>query len=312
MFFHNESGQAHLPEHQRRRFWQTPAVRHLAWLCEAPSLVACGPAFSIADHLPEDVLKRLLTLDQHPEPLLAHLENGSSRRLGHYFESLYHYALASILEWPVVLRNTPIRNSAGRTLGELDFVVCNPLTGQLEHIEVAVKFYLGFVDRGETMWFGPNAHDRLDLKTRRMMDHQCRMTERAETKALLGSRELDSPITPAMALPGNLFYPMSGPQASAPCWANADHERGYWLRHSDLASIDTDHWIPLRKPHWLGPCQTSTAPEPALVKETLAAVIETNRPRLFAKLEARADGQGYEETERYFVVPEIWPTPPPT
>lgn len=310
MFMHNASGQDNVPEFPRRHYWQTPAVRHLAWLCCAPSLVNCGPAFRIADYLPENTLERLLTLDHNPEPLLTHLENGSSRRLGHYFERLYHFALASILEWPVLLRNTPVRDNNGRTLGELDFVVRNPLNGQLTHIEVAVKFYLGYVDGGETTWFGPNAHDRLDLKTRRMIDHQCRMTERAETREMLGTHELESPITPAMALPGNLFYPAFGPQASAPGWAHAHHERGYWIRHSDLRRVDLSAWTPLIKPHWLGPYQTSHAPDADLTKAALDAIVETNRPRLFAKLEARTDGQGYEEAGRYFVVPESWPTPP--
>lgn len=312
MFLHNASGQDKTPDFQRRRYWQTPAVRHLAWLCCAPSLVNCGPAFCIADYLPEDTMERLLTLDRNPEPLLVHLENGTSRRLGHYFERLYHYALASILEWPVLLRNTPVRDSSGRTLGELDFVVRNPSSGQLAHIEVAVKFYLGYVDGSETIWFGPNAHDRLDLKTRRMIDHQCRMTERAETRVMLGTHELESPITPAMALPGNLFYPAFGPRASAPGWTHAHHERGYWIRHSDLRRVDFSAWTHLQKPHWLGSYQASHAPNADLTKAALDAVIETNRPRLFAKLEARPDGQGYQEAGRYFVVPETWPTPPTT
>lgn len=310
MLLYDESEKGDALKFQCQRCWHTPAVRHLAWLCGAPSLVDIGPGFSLADHLPDDTLERLLALDRNPKPLLTHLENGQSQRLGHYFERLFHYALASILEWPVLLRNTPVRDSTGRTLGELDFVVRNPSSGQLTHIEVAVKFYLGYVDGGETTWFGPNAHDRLDLKTRRMIDHQCRMTERAETRVMLGTHELDSPVTPAMALPGNLFYPAFGPQASAPSWAHTQHERGYWIRHSDLTRVDISGWAPLRKPHWLGPYQTNSAPDADLATEALHAVVETNRPRLFAKLEARADKQGYEEAGRYFVVPEIWPTPP--
>lgn len=311
MFLHHKSGQSNVPKFLRRRLWQTPAVRHLAWLCGAPSLVECGPEFSLINHLPADTLERLLALDQNPEPLLAHLENGTSRRLGHYFERLYHFALASILEWPVLLRNTPVRDSTGRTLGELDFVVRNPTSGGLTHIEVAVKFYLGHVEGGQTIWFGPNSHDRLDLKTRRMIDHQCRMTEREETRVMLGAHHIDGAITTAMALPGNLFYPAFGAQASAPTWAYTHHERGYWIRHSELMRVDIADWAPLQKPHWLGPYQTSGAPDSDLTKKALNAVVETNRPRLFAKLETRPDGHGYEEASRYFVVPEIWPTPPP-
>ncbi|WP_166264516.1 DUF1853 family protein [Marinobacter caseinilyticus] len=294
-----------------RPYWHTPAVRHLAWLCEAPSLINTGPVFSLADYLPPDTQQRLQSLDQSPSPLLSYLGDSQSWRLGQYFENLYHFLLEHILEWPVLLRNAAVRERHGRTLGELDFIVRNPLNDELQHHEIAVKFYLGFDEDGHTRWYGPNAHDRLDLKTRRLLDHQCRMTEREETQALLASVGLDGPVTPVVFMPGNLFYPQPGDSQSVvlPHWTGARHERGHWIRHSEVSAQDTTRWTPLRKPHWLGCYQTEKIPDYTETEQAMAAVAETGKPRLFAEMAKRSDGQGYDEVMRCFVMPENWPEP---
>lgn len=295
------------------RYWQTPAVRHLAWLCSAPPLIRKGPVFHPGDWLPPHTRQRLTELDQYPAPLLARLEQSQSHRLGHYFEELYHFLLEYLLGWPVLLRNQPIRAADGSTLGELDFIVRNARNGRLEHHEVAVKFYLGLAQPegsgNDTLWYGPNARDRLDLKTDRMVFHQCTMSQRPETRSLLAEHNLDEPLTPALVMPGNLFTPpgQGGSGVQPPDWVNPEHESGYWVYHSALADLDTEHWSILRKPHWLGPVQQAPAPDFGATRDALAAVAHLQRPALFAALHARADRQGYEETERWFVVPDGWP-----
>lgn len=290
------------------RLWKTPAVRHLAWLCYAPALIRSGPVFQVRDALPADVWRRLEVLDESPRRLLQHLDQSQSRRLGHYFEQLYEFLLTDILGWTVVLRNAPVRSTGGRTLGELDFVVRNPDTGTLEHHEVAVKYYLGVSSNPATHWYGPNTHDRLDLKTRRMLDHQCRMTERPETRALLLAHGLDEPVTPALVMPGNLFYPAKAEQPLVPPdWVAPGHERGRWIHHGDLDGLSTDHWQPLFKPDWLGPYQSTRAPDTGATVAGLAHIAGQQRPGLFASMIQREDKQGFMEYERWFVVPDGWP-----
>ncbi|MDX1754644.1 MAG: DUF1853 family protein [Marinobacter sp.] len=291
-------------------FWQTPAVRHLAWLCEAPSLIRRGPVFHIGDWLPDDTPDRLRQLDTEPEPLLRKLDSQRSHRLGHYFEELYHFLLSELLGWPVLLRNLAIRTGQRRTLGELDFLVRNPHTGALEHHEVAVKFYLAHGPGNSLRWYGPNARDRLDLKAERMVHHQCTMTGRPETLAQLGELGFREPVTPALVMPGTLFSHPSAPAPPLPTWVNPDHERGCWLHHHQLANLDTSLWMPLHKPHWLGRYQSRSVPAPGTTEASLAAVAETDRPTLFAQMQARPDGIGYTEINRWFVVPDSWPQVP--
>ncbi|GAL05455.1 hypothetical protein JCM19237_545 [Photobacterium aphoticum] len=49
-------------------------------------------------------------------------------------------------------------------------MVKNKCTGELEHWEVAIKFYLAW----EQQWPGPNAKDNLDKKAQRMLSTSCR------------------------------------------------------------------------------------------------------------------------------------------
>lgn len=287
--------------------WQTPEVRHLAWLCQAPPLVTSGPVFDLRTALPPDYPQRLRQLDLTPQPLIDRLAAGNTHRLGQYFENLYHFLLSDVLDWPVLLRNVPVRNEQGRTLGELDFVVRNPATGRLQHHEVAVKFYLAFDTGYTTHWYGPNAHDRLDLKTRRMISHQCRMTERPETRKVLAELGLDDDIEAAMIMPGYLFLEDSNPHARVPDWVNTDPQQGRWIRSGRLGDKDIDRWVPLHKPDWLGPFQSLTPPDSAATRDALNEAVNQGWPRLFAEMKPRTDRAGFEEHQRWFVMPESWP-----
>ncbi|GAL36185.1 hypothetical protein JCM19240_1627 [Vibrio maritimus] len=67
----------------------------------------------------------------------------------------------------------------GRTLGAIDFLIEKPDQQQLEHWEVAIKFYL----LKDGLWYGPNAKDRLDKKLNRMLEHQLKMSGTPAFKA---------------------------------------------------------------------------------------------------------------------------------
>ncbi|WP_404361693.1 DUF1853 family protein [Marinobacter sp.] len=294
--------------YSRTRFWQTPEVRHLAWLCEAPSLVQAPNVFHLSGELPGNLPEKLLELDRNPAPLLHLFGKTSPVRLGQYFETLYGFLLTHILGWEVLLRNAPIRDKARRTLGELDFIVRNPATGRLQHHEVAVKFYLGVGGDAETLWYGPNAHDRLDLKTRRILDHQATMTDRPETRRLLAEFGFAGEIDAFILMPGYLFYPDTpAPSPDIPCWVNPDHQKGRWIRWRELCQVDTSSWTHLQKPHWLGPYQSAGPPDTQATCSALEEVRGSGTPRLFARMAPWKDGAGFGEIQRYFVVPDSWP-----
>lgn len=296
------------------RHWRTPAVRHLAWLCRARNLVSRGPVFAPAEVLPRDTPARLALLDRSPAPLLNQLASVKSRRLGHYFEALYRFLLTDLLHWPVLMHNTAVRSADGRTLGELDFVVRNMASGEVEHHEIAVKYYLGLAlsspdDGPHSRWYGPNARDRLDLKFHRMFDHQCRMTERPETLTMLRAAGIHETAAPRLFMPGNLFYPVAPrTQPDLPEWVSKDHERGQWLYFSELPAATPASWTALTKPDWLGPFQSREIPDHGVTREILTAAERNHRPVLLARMERGYDGY-YREVNRHFVVPDSWPGP---
>ncbi|MDX1552425.1 MAG: DUF1853 family protein [Marinobacter sp.] len=300
------------PETTAHLQYRVPAVRHLAWMCHTPQLISSPEVFIPEKHLPEDIEQRLQAWDKTPGAGPAVLTEQPARRLGQYFERLYQCLLEDLLGWEILLKNQPVRHN-GITLGELDFVVRNPADNALEHHEIAVKFYLGHqsADQETPLWYGPNSRDRLDIKTRRLIGHQSRMTQRPETRNLLASLGIEAPVRPRVFMPGYLFYPLAETLPPPP-EIPPEHLRGHWLYIDDLNRMteDAERWVPLNKPHWLGPWRQRNAPDAGQTEQALEVVRSADIPRLFARLEPSPVDGYWEETSRIFVVPGIWPASP--
>jgi len=286
--------------------FKTPAVRHLAWLCEAPQLVASPISFRPCEFLPSDYLTTLTHWDDHPKEAPVRLSAPTEKRLGHYFERLYEVMLSELMGWEIVLKNQQIRTET-QTLGELDFVLRNAVTGDLEHHEIAIKYYLGVpAADGPALWYGPNARDRLDLKTNHMLSHQSQMTQRPETRNVLAELGIQESIKPRIFMPGYLFYP-NGDTAKLPDTVPDDHLTGKWRYAADLATEDTSRWVRLNKPHWIGPWCQSDTPDAKAARSTIQWVEAEGFPALFAEMVWRAELSCWVEKERWFVVPRDWP-----
>lgn len=284
----------------------TPAVRHLAWLCHTPQLLRSPLSFEPTRYLPPNHLETLRAWDRDLQSAPALLREPPQRRLGFYFERLYQVLLEELLGWKILLKNQQIQSN-GRTIGELDFVVHNRTEDRVEHHEIAVKYYLGVATVGHpTLWYGPNARDRLDLKTDNLIRHQSRRTLHPETQALLEKHDIASPLTARIFMPGYLFYP-SEASISAPDYVPANHLRGRWLYLSRARAGDTSHWVPLHKPHWIGPWLQDEPPLPETTHEAFERIEHHATPVLFAVLESDANTGTWRETDRIFVVPENWP-----
>lgn len=284
----------------------TPAIRHLSWMITAPQLLRSDRCFYPARYLTDDITAKLEHWDAEPLSGPAILTDQPVPRLGLHFEQLYHCLLENLLGWEVLVRNLQIRVEK-QTIGELDFVVRNPVTGGLEHHEIAVKFYLGYREADSVRWYGPNAHDRLDLKTARILNHQSHLTEHPQTRRQLAELGLDEPLQQRVFMPGYLFYPRSG-ALPAPASAPDDHLRGEWLYQSDLESLSTRRWKVLHKPHWLGPWTQAQEPDIGETRLELDRLQQRQRPGLFAELARNPEAGHWEERQRLFVMPDAWPS----
>lgn len=279
---------------------------HLRWLHSAPSLVEDVAVFPLGDWLPANCERKFQAM-AGDSGVVARLSQAAGNKLGHYFEQLYACLLTEVLGWQILARNLPVRDG-GRTLGELDFLVRNPATGEAEHHEVAVKFYLGYRPsaEGETRWYGPNSRDRLDLKSRRLLEHQARLAEKPQTLALLDSLGLPRPARSRVLMPGYLFYPRDD-SLTAPVGVPVGHQRGSWLRASAVENSQLESAVQLRKPDWLGPWSQSTPPDSGQAVAAARQIAGGAPPRLFARLLPDPAGGPWREQERFFLVSDDWP-----
>ncbi len=281
-------------------------VRHLYWLASAPQLVSAATSFDAASYLPSGWQETLQQWDRHPETAPARLLAPPKRRLGLYFEELYGVFLSELLGWEILLRNQQIQ-AAGRTLGELDFVVRNPHTGRTEHHEIAIKFYLGVADSVTgSRWFGPNARDRLDLKSQHLTEHQSRRAQLPEALEMLSEHGISGPLEARIFMPGYLFYPLNTP-LPAPPGVPDGHLQGCWVYADEAAGMDTSTWVQLNKPHWIGPWHQASSPAPTDAGTLIRQIEQDRIPRLFADLQYHSSDHHWREQRRIFVVPRSWP-----
>jgi hypothetical protein len=296
-----------LPRQLRR-----PAVRDLAWALLSPPLLSTPPCpqrhpltGSLWAQQPQRLEGWLRALDADDGPLREWLAKLGSRRLGHYYERLWQFALGQAPGIELLAANVAIRD-AGRTLGELD-VVLRDRDG-VHHLELAIKLYLGPQEASHDphAWLGPGCHDRLGSKLAHLKGHQLPMSDGAHSREVLARLGVEQ-VQAHVWLGGYLFYPWPG-HAEPPAGANPQHLRGRWVRRRDWVMAEGEHWQPLQRHAWLAPARVE-AGEGWTVEQFAAwlHVLERQAPaQLLVRLEPDAEG-AWQEVERVFLVADTWP-----
>lgn len=226
-------------------------------------------------------------------------EYQKTARLGVYFENLWEFAFAHHPDYKLLARNLPLRD-AGRTLGELDFVVHHLPSGATEHWEIAVKFYLQV---GSKHWVGPGLRDRLDIKLARMREHQLPVSRQPLVQQLLAQQDIQSERQWAL-MPGRLFRPLCGNLPPLLPDINPGSTAYWWATGADFLQTYTDQpyrWAILPKRAWLADrgyrSDNSDLPEPLADR-----LQRENRPHPVCV--AALDGG--REVNRGFIVPDGW------
>ena len=283
-------------------------VRDLAWAIASPPLMLSRKTeCEWFDHAwyqqhYRDSSPWLQVLDQDPTPLLEAVAAQKDRRLGNYFETLWAYWLEAGSRYDLIARNLAIHDG-GDTLGELDFIIRDNLSGLNYHWEVAVKFYLGVADtRQLDNWHGPGKRDRLDIKLDHLRDRQSQICHLPQTQAVLREMAIDIAGC-GVILKGRLFYPHSDTDQRSPEGACQSHLRSHWYRLADfLASAQpADRFRPLLRAGWMsdhGLLDTAAS----YCWQDLLAAIQQGEYRLPLYLMRTRDGLSC----RMFVVPDDW------
>ncbi len=282
-------------------------MRDLYWSLSSPPLL--GRADTCV-HWPdpdwfrdtsEAYLHELAGLDDDPQPLRDAIEGQKDRRLGNYFETLWRFWLQTNGRYRLLYANLPVRSRDRTTLGEFDLLLADRETGKTLHWELAVKFYLGVGDTAQPEnWWGPAQRDRLDIKTRRLLTHQSKLSQHPEADTLLNQLGIRIDET-WVILKGRLFYPAAQP-AIQPRGAQPGHLSGFWASTAVFARFEEALWLPLERHQWLAP-QSEIDQFACLQGSDITAQWRHSplrRPLCLARIENAV------EIERGFVVPDDW------
>ncbi|WP_417614802.1 DUF1853 family protein [Oceanisphaera sp.] len=213
-----------------------PTVRDLAWALASPNLLQHSP-LAPDNHWYSQLLTeyqpRLLELDAQPALLHRHCQ--PHRRLGFYFESLWHFFLLDHHRYQLLAHDWQ-QVIEGTTLGAFDFIVWDQQLKRIEHWELAVKFYLiSQQDNAFDSAFGMNPRDKLRRKHQHMLHHQLTLSQQAPVRQRLTQLGL-LPQHQRLILKGRLYYPARCQQ-----FLSEQGERGTWGLESPEPGFTPQH-----------------------------------------------------------------------
>ena len=239
--------------------YQHHCVADLAWALSSPPILRYQDT---ACHWFQDswyaeqyrtIEAQLSQLDRNPAKLQNLLSAQKDQRLGNYFETLWAYALQLSPRYQLIERNLQF-HSGQRTLGEMDFIVLDRLSGRHIHWELAIKFYLGVGDtQNQFAWHGPAKKDRLDLKVEHLLSRQTVLSQDPAVRDQLALKGIVIDAC-AVILKGRLFYPWrQRGQECHPLAANPAHPMGYWLSRYQFERAFSPgvRFLPLIRSGWL-------------------------------------------------------------
>ena len=209
------------------------------------------------------------------------IEYQGGRRLGFFYQWLWQQLITHHPCYELLAEEIQLSVDK-RTLGAVDFLVKNLKTGEMEHWEVAIKFYLAFEDR----WPGPNARDDLDKKANKMLSHQLMLSDHPafieQYQAQFGQISQRRLI-----MQGRLFYPAFTDYLGSRIQLAQEAAQGLWCYSEQAADLNLR---PIAKPEWIAPpCYSQIAEEPALTT--------VSNPTMAIAPDDKV----------WFVMPEHWP-----
>lgn len=227
-----------------------PLVQQLVFTLASPNLIHYFPTEielnqNIKFHSTDlwldfylDYRPRLQYLDNQPQELINFINKIKSTRLGLRFEALLWFWLNDPDNQHFQLLGHSIQNhQRGFTLGEIDFLVKNKHTQQIEHWEVCLKYYLAEENLQFNSWIGLNSNDTLQHKLNHLIKKQFQF-----------KFALNFNIDQRFAIIKGQFY-LPEKHTIIPSWVNLQRRLGQWLTFPP----NTENWRRLTRQEWLCP-----------------------------------------------------------
>lgn len=194
-------------------------------------------------------LNELDTTNAYQELTRYLMSRPSPYRLGFHFEGLMHFWLEDgfklgLHPYEVVAHNVQLFNGL-QTTGELDFILHNQDTGDIEHWELAIKFYLGSAPYNFVNWVGINSRDNLERKLIHMQTKPFRslwVDLDCYDKVKIDKRYV--------VMKGRFFQPIEA-QGTRPDWLNDTFPMHLWHEIKDNESFENLEIPDLRPAHYI-------------------------------------------------------------
>ncbi|MCC5816636.1 MAG: DUF1853 family protein [Leptospira sp.] len=153
------------------------------------------------------------------------LKSRFSHRLGRYYETIWEFIFMHHPRVTSLKRGLALRDKKS-TLGEFDFLWFDTNREEVNHLEVAIKYYLYFPDK--ELFVGPNFQDRLDYKLEKLQ-RQIHLSELEQAKEFLQDHLRINPkaIRKNLLIQGKLFYP-HGFDPSGINYLNPNHQFSFY------------------------------------------------------------------------------------
>ena len=183
-------------------------------------------------------------------------------RLGIHFERIFQYWLSHHPQYELIASNLQVQiqdQKIKRTLGEFDLLV--NLANQIEHWELAIKFYINVTDAERAdRWFGPDPSDTLGSKMARMQSHQLALGQHPAAKQQLADQDIHIDATRCI-VKGRLYQAFKTdfissppvPCGQLPDIVNTNHMTGWWLAANQIEALSTATVAYIDKQDWLSP-----------------------------------------------------------
>lgn len=180
----------------------------------------------------------------------ANLFSLQKRRLGHYFEALWLFYLQHHPQWHIRLSNHVVYHlppNDKTTEGEIDAVIQHDTTGELVHLELAVKFYLWVPMPDElhaaeqddaTCWVGSSLRDSLARKRAQLHHRQLPLGGHPQVLTALGT----APERHECVMKGRGFLPWSAEHPQRSGWLSLSaYEQNFAA--SEAMILPRQHWL---------------------------------------------------------------------
>ena len=177
----------------------------------------------------------------------------SPYRLGFHFEGLMHFWLTDGFDndyhaYEVLAHNVQLFRDK-QTVGELDYILRNHDTGEIEHWELAIKFFLGSPPYGFANWVGMNSRDNLERKMTHMQSKQFgSVWIDVDFNESVQRVKIDKRVA---VIKGRFCRPVSDTQFARPTWLTPSFPMHDWYDGNNKAQLATLNMRKLRRAHYV-------------------------------------------------------------